>query len=156
MLKGAMRDAQLEIFIKQEEALEAQLKALRAAKKAYIHQIADIAPTLKKAQFSRTTTIKDEIIEILHDKPKGMTALEILAEIKQSYRPNLQRETLSPQLSRLKQAGKLISYNKIWRIARWNSKEYKKNGHPKQSLGHPKSWPIFYQALDRLSVLEIG
>lgn len=48
-------------------------------------------------------TIMQAVMEVLKDKPGGMTALDILAEINlRFFDGTVQRHSLSPQLSRLK------------------------------------------------------
>lgn len=115
MHNSSMEDSVLNAFEKQERALLDQLKALRSARSDYelrMKSSFQSRPELDEAG----TTIKEEVLIILQKANKGLTALEILAEINENYRPNLQRETLSPQLSRLKKAGKLKSFNKIWSL----------------------------------------
>ena len=108
-----MAKVSLEEFEAIEADLEARLKAVRAAKAAFVRRLLD--DRVQSEPKSRTTTIKDEVLEILSEHPEGLTALEILAIVQERFRPELLRETLSPQLSRLKQAGKLTTHNKIWR-----------------------------------------
>jgi len=70
---------------------------------------------VKKA---RKTTIKQEVLEVLAEHPEGMTAIQILEQMKERSRPNLLRETLSPQLSRLKDDDKkIVVKEKVWRLA---------------------------------------
>lgn len=60
-------------------------------------------------------TIKAAIIEILATA-KGMTALEVLAQINSRHGTSFSRESLSPQLSRLKFEGKIQSYEGVWSL----------------------------------------
>ena len=81
-------------------------------------QSRSIVKEKKKIKKTRLTTIKQEVLEILAKYPDGIMALEILDEMKAHYRPDLLRETLSPQLSRLKNDdNKVIVENKIWRLS---------------------------------------
>jgi hypothetical protein len=58
---------------------------------------------------NRTPTIMQAVLEVLKDKPDGMTAQEILAEIDTRYFDGkIVRPSLSPQLSRLKDRDKKI------------------------------------------------
>jgi predicted nuclease with TOPRIM domain len=54
-------------------------------------------------------TIMDAVLEVLENKPEGMTAQEILAEINVRYFDGrIVRASLSPQLSRLKDRDKKL------------------------------------------------
>jgi hypothetical protein len=58
---------------------------------------------------SRPPTIMQAVLEVLKDRPDGMTAQEILAEINTRYFVGkIVRPSLSPQLSRLKDRDKKI------------------------------------------------
>lgn len=95
-----------------EADLLVQLENVRALRASLLGD-----KTRGAAKRKRRSTIKQDILEVLADHPKGMTALEILDEIKARYRPNLLRETLSPQLSRLKNDDKqIVVEKKIWRL----------------------------------------
>ncbi len=51
----------------------------------------------------RPKTIKEMVVRLLEEAhPSGLTALEILAGIQKRWMPTLERTSLSPQLSRLK------------------------------------------------------
>jgi len=60
-------------------------------------------------------TIKEAVLDILKPGPKGMTALEILAEINRRYGADYPRTSLSPQLSRLKVQGLIKRKGTVWR-----------------------------------------
>lgn len=62
-------------------------------------------------------TLKDAVIEVLQDKGRGMTALEILAAINLKFSTDYPRTSLSPQLSRLKAEGKLVREGIVWRLS---------------------------------------
>ena len=59
-------------------------------------------------------TIKQMVMQVLKDKPKGLNAHEILVEINWNFDRHLVRTSLSPQLSRLKDDGKIVARNKLW------------------------------------------
>jgi DNA-binding transcriptional ArsR family regulator len=51
------------------------------------------------------------ILEVLKDKPQGLTARQLLTELNERYYGGrLARHSLSPQLSRLKDRDKKIEY----------------------------------------------
>ena len=62
----------------------------------------------------KTNSIKDMVLEILEDAPSGLKALDILDFINAGYSANLKRTSLSPQLSRLKEEGKIHNSGLIW------------------------------------------
>jgi hypothetical protein len=61
-------------------------------------------------------TIMEAVLEILRDKPNGMTAQEILAELNEKYFDGkIARHSLSPQLSRLKDRRKKLELRgNVW------------------------------------------
>lgn len=63
-------------------------------------------------------TIKEAVLDILKPGPKGMTAVDILAEINRRYKADYPRTSLSPQLSRLKTMGLIKRKGTIWRYVR--------------------------------------
>lgn len=63
-------------------------------------------------------TIKEAVIDILKPGPKGMTAVDILAEINRRYNADYPRTSLSPQLSRLKTMGLIKRKGTIWRYVK--------------------------------------
>lgn len=99
-----------------EAELLRQLEEVRRFRASLQSEIKEKEQSATKAK--RRTTIKQEVLEILAKHPEGITALEILDEMKAHYRPHLLRETLSPQLSRLKNDdNKVVVENKIWRLS---------------------------------------
>lgn len=59
-------------------------------------------------------TIKEQVVKILTDHPKGMTAKEIQAQLKVRFDRDVKRESLSPQLSRLGADGTIAREGKTW------------------------------------------
>jgi hypothetical protein len=94
------------------KALQAQLKQelqdIIAAESA-MSPISDKEPTIKlrKGRGSQFT-LKDMVINVLRDYRSGADALKILELIKSKYGIDVKRESLSPQLSRLKNDDKLL------------------------------------------------
>ena len=62
-------------------------------------------------------TIKDKVVTVLTDRPGGADANEIIAMISNTYGENIVRESLSPQLSRLKHEGVLTLEGKLWSLS---------------------------------------
>jgi hypothetical protein len=61
-------------------------------------------------------TLKQMILQILGERHGGLDALAILDEINRRWNVGLERTSLSPQLSRLKQEGRLKLTGKVWNL----------------------------------------
>ena len=117
VVKGAMENAILTALEEIEGNLSTQLENLRRLRLSLSGEgLTKQNQTVKK---TRGTTIKQEVLEVLAERPEGMTALQILEQMKERSRPNLLRETLSPQLSRLKNDDKkIVVEHKVWRLSK--------------------------------------
>lgn len=62
-------------------------------------------------------TLKEMILLTLRTRQRGADALTILDEINTRWNVGLERTSLSPQLSRLKNEGKLKLNGKVWHLA---------------------------------------
>ena len=70
-------------------------------------------------QVKRQLTIKEMVLELLAEVfPEGLTALEILERIQARWLPGLERTSLSPQLSRLKNEELIANVEGKWRPLR--------------------------------------
>lgn len=71
----------------------------------------------------KPNTIMENIMVILEKNIKGLIALDILRILNESREPPLLRESLSPQLSRLKQSGFIDLEDTKWKLVRrdWRS-----------------------------------
>lgn len=80
---------------------------------------------IRRIKSIKPGTIMSDVISILEDNPDGLTAQQILFVINVRRESDfLERTSLSPQLSRLKQAGYIELDGSIWRLARpWEPKE---------------------------------
>lgn len=77
--------------------------------KAELEKINSALKAVDDTEARSHITIMDAVMEVLADRPDGMTALEILAEINTRYfGGRIIRSSLSPQLSRLKDRHKKI------------------------------------------------
>lgn len=108
-----------------EERLLKELRGVRSALKALERvesstKPSDTAlPDAKKVpvgKLAKTRTIKEDTIALLKSYPQGLRARTILEKLNQTIRPTLLRETLSPQLSRLRQEGKLSYHDGKWAL----------------------------------------
>jgi hypothetical protein len=66
----------------------------------------------------REGTIKDFVVRVLSERPRGLVAVDILSAINRRFGTDYPRTSLSPQLSRLKQEGVLDREGLVWRIAK--------------------------------------
>lgn len=90
------------------EKLSALTKRIGALENE-LHEIEALIATLDSIQANTTPTIMQAVLEVLQDRPDGLTALEILDEINSRYfGGSIVRTSLSPQLSRLKDRDKKI------------------------------------------------
>jgi hypothetical protein len=94
--------------LKQSEAAKEELRRVEIV----LNKLEEVT-----AKSAAKPTIIQAVLEVLKQKPEGMTALEILAEINSRYFDGeIVRTSLSPQLSRLKDRDKKI----ILRDNRWH------------------------------------
>ena len=59
-------------------------------------------------------SIKEAVMIILHENPRGLTAKEILSRIQERWDWEIERTSLSPQLSRLRYERKVVNHNSVW------------------------------------------
>lgn len=63
-------------------------------------------------------TIKQQVKVVLEDaSPEGLSAQEILRQIKKRWTPSLVRTSLSPQLSRLRKERVIFNHNNVWYLS---------------------------------------
>lgn len=67
-----------------------------------------------EAPLKQEMTIKQMVLQILNDNPEGLVALDILDEIEIRFDKTYARTSLSPQLSRLFNDGKIHKRGKVW------------------------------------------
>jgi uncharacterized protein YqgV (UPF0045/DUF77 family) len=87
-----------------------------AACQAELDQIQSALKAIEETEIKSQLTIMQAVLEVLKDHPDGMTALEILHEINTRYfAGRIERTSLSPQLSRLKDRdGKIVLKGNRW------------------------------------------
>lgn len=74
-------------------------------------------------------SIKEQVLKILSDEDRPMKALEILSQLKNAGF-EIVRTSLSPQLSRLKQEGRLLYRDKEWSLTTAGIEEVRKMALP--------------------------
>lgn len=104
----AQRKAEIQAEI---ERLRAELRQIAAAEgmaetetTAHAHRRRELHPT----------TIKDQVVKILTDCPRGLEASEIQTQLRRRFDRSVKRESLSPQLSRLGAEGVIKREGKVW------------------------------------------
>jgi len=77
--------------------------------KKELEQVHSALKAVEKSEAGSQITIMQAVLNVLSDRPDGMTALEILSEINTRYfGGQMKRTSLSPQLSRLKDRDRKI------------------------------------------------
>lgn len=105
--------------IKREiSSLRAELRELSLAESAIKNGTPEtVTSDGRRGTSESKITIKDMVLEVLADKPAGAEATEILNLIANRFGEEIPRPSLSPQLSRLKEEGRLALEGRIWRVA---------------------------------------
>ncbi len=93
--------------------LLAELRELKAAKTA-IESGDETAPF--KSDARREPTIKEMIISVLTERRGQGTAEQMISWILEDFGRSVLRSSLSPQMSRLKQDGKLRDVGGVWML----------------------------------------
>lgn len=96
-----------------QKALKAELKDLQIARAA-LEAGSPPQPQDPSRYGGATHTIKDMARYVLEDAPNGYTSSEILQAIHREFGREIDRTSLSPQLSRLKEAQELVLENDRW------------------------------------------
>ncbi|HEX6866850.1 MAG TPA: hypothetical protein VF122_06435 [Caulobacteraceae bacterium] len=108
-----LREIEVALF-----ALETQLPEGAAA--AEDRAPRDVRPSPREVTKSLGMTLKEMVLLILGERHGGAEALSILDEINDRWNVGLQRTSLSPQLSRLKDEGKVKLTGKVWSLVEKN------------------------------------
>jgi hypothetical protein len=66
-------------------------------------------------------TIKDRVLATLGQVPDGLTSSQLVDRLRQTGLPTLERESLSPQLSRLRKEEKIDLLNGVWSLKKHES-----------------------------------
>ncbi len=109
-------------FIRKRRAeVQRELHDLDVAERIYRDSGVELIPG-QVSLFSTPTSvqprksIKQMVLEVLDDvSPHGLTALEILDQIRARWSYELPRTSLSPQLTRLKNDGLIFSDKGVWK-----------------------------------------
>lgn len=102
----------------QIKALKAELFELDAIELNLPSLINEDLPThVKGTKGTGQKTLKEMAVEALMDNPEGLTTRSILEKIKDRHGVIIQRESLSPQLSRLSADNVVLREGFVWRLA---------------------------------------
>ena len=116
-------DEFLEFLRQRKVQLKKELAELEVAERVYLSSGARLASgqqslSLVEPVRSRKT-IKEMILEVLRQiEPRGATALEILDLIRAQWKPDLERTTLSPQLTRLRKRNEIHNDRGVWKLGK--------------------------------------
>lgn len=100
-------------LIREIEALKQELAKREQALAILIGKVKPSEKSAARRGEILSGTIKADIMALLEGQDEGFTAVDILQHLR-VRRPDLMRTSLSPQLSRLKQAGWLIYNDGKW------------------------------------------
>lgn len=98
-----MREAEIK---ERRRILLEELKQLKAARAA-IAGVSGNRPVTQAPASTRELTIKEMALDVVSSSSSPLTAEEILAEMNKKFLKDIQRTSLSPQLSRLRQDERL-------------------------------------------------
>lgn len=95
----------------QIKALRKELSELKAAKSVLESRA---APLGHDGPVQSSMTIKDMIRDVLKSAPQGLTSTEIQAKITEHFSRQIERTSLSPQLSRMKDDSEVTLNDNMW------------------------------------------
>jgi hypothetical protein len=75
------------------------------------------APHRTRRAGVREGSIKDWILRALAHRPGGLETGEVIVQVAILGGPNVQRPSMTPQLSRLKEAGRIIQVDRKWMLS---------------------------------------
>jgi hypothetical protein len=108
-------------------ALRAEMRDLDTAENALEIETGNSGQRAEAGQL----TIKDMVLGVLSDRgEQGADALHIIRLITQKYSKEIQRPSLSPQLTRLKRSGLISLEGNIWFITENGKRDNKKRKTP--------------------------
>lgn len=130
-----------------ETAIKEQIKALRA-------ELAEIklarqalnggAQDLQTSPNNSSPTIKEMVRTILDAAPSGLTAHQILEKINSDYGKDIERTSLSPQLSRLKSDNEVFLDGDMWMLGKhWLEKFHKHDNSEDEVVQEPGHYVNF-------------
>lgn len=117
----ATMDDFLEYVKRRKAAIRKELAGLETAEQIYKQSGAGAGDPMLPLQTSvlvAKPTIKESVIQLLEEAhPMGLTTLELLGRLNRRWwRGELRRTSLSPQISRLKKDGMVVSEQGTWRL----------------------------------------
>lgn len=104
----------LNIISAEKEKLKKALEAVGTTVR--VKDEADEITPPRPPQRLRGMTLQDAVLDILRGHHVGLPAADILKQINARHNTTFARESLSPQISRLKQAGRVEQHGRIWKL----------------------------------------
>ena len=135
----ATMDDFLEYVKRRKAVIRKELAGLETAEQIYKQSGAGggnpMLP-LQTAVLIAKPTIKESVIQLLEEAyPMGLTTLEILDRVNRRWwRGELRRTSLSPQISRLKKDGMIVSEQGTWKLLK-ESASPEQSGEASNSAG---------------------
>lgn len=81
-------------------------------------------------------TIKEMVVMVLTEAgSEGVSAVGVLDRIRERWHPDIERTTLSPQLSRLKGDGHIVNVARVWKLAEYGPEQPKEDAPPADADG---------------------
>jgi hypothetical protein len=119
-----MRSTLREFLASRRSGIKAEIAALRrelqeidAAERAISGTAQSSPAPATVVSVAGGLSIKDKILAVLRDCPEGGDVATIIDLIQQQFGETIVKSSLSPQLSRLKGEGRVVTEHKIWRLA---------------------------------------
>ncbi len=110
------RKLQLKRELADIEIAERLFRQLSDGEKSEQTYLPLIMPSVTETQ---PKTIKKMVVKLLQETwPQGYTARELLENIRVRWNAGLERTSLSPQLTRLKNDGEIINEHNVWKLNR--------------------------------------
>lgn len=133
--------ALLDYLSERRAAIEAQLKALRGelaeiriAEEALMGGVPTRTPvtTAKGSGLVRPGSIKDWVLKALAIEPDGLDTDAVIYKVIEIGGPTVPRNSMTPQLSRLKADGLLVQEGRLWKLLSKAQKEEAPSGYQPQ------------------------
>lgn len=137
-----MSETFADFVVRRKAEIQEQIKALRAE----LNQLGEAEkllslPMSAVRQRVRVTkagapTLKEMALEVLRHEPNGADANSILQGVKERFGVDVPRSSMSPQLSRLGQEGRVLLDGLVWRLAPDEGGEYEKSSRETPQEDH--------------------
>lgn len=131
-LRDFIQERRREI-LEQISALKIELQELKLAEAA-IHSGTPSQTAVRRSDEDKPT-IKEMILGALEGRKEGADAIKVITLIRQEYGEDVERSSLSPQLTRLRREGKVTLNNGIWKLSEFIDGTTSDEAAPSTELG---------------------